>query len=164
VSDDRLDQLDYYTLLGAAPTATADEIRLAFHAFARRYHPDRHAAGGAEKVGRAAQVDRRGAEAYRVLTDPELRRRYDAQLARGKLRLDPEEASAPRARASLTGAVPLHNPAARPFYVKAEQALRAGDLKQARLNLQIALRHEGDNPALAAKLASVEARLRGGDG
>jgi curved DNA-binding protein CbpA len=161
VSDDRLDQLDYYTLLGAHAAATADELRAAFHAFARRYHPDRHAAAGEETMARAARIYRRGAEAYRVLSDPELRRRYDAQLARGKVRFDPEDAPECRPQRSASGAVVLRSPAARPFYLKAEQALRTGDLKQARLNLQLALRHEGDNAALAAKLASVEARLRG---
>jgi DnaJ-class molecular chaperone len=28
---DRLDELDYYTLLGVAPQANVDEVRVAFH-------------------------------------------------------------------------------------------------------------------------------------
>ena len=54
--DDRLDQLDYYTLLGAKRDASLDEIKAAFRVFARRYHPDRHAGGSEEKVARATRI------------------------------------------------------------------------------------------------------------
>ncbi len=39
----RLEELDYYTLLGVERDADPSQIRKAFRAFARRYHPDRHA-------------------------------------------------------------------------------------------------------------------------
>lgn len=86
MSDDQLDLLDYYTLLQVADAASADEIRAAFHRFALRYHPDRHAESGEEQVARAAQIYRRGTEAYRVLCDPKMRREYDAGLLKGKVR------------------------------------------------------------------------------
>lgn len=157
---DRLDELDYYTLLGLDDRASVDQVRKAFHAFALKFHPDRHASAVPEKRERAAAIYRRGAEAYRVLLDAELRRHYDTQLANGKLRFDPELAG-PRQR-KQTPSVPLsvNNPLARPFMTKADQALRAGDLKTARLNLQIALRHEPESALLIAKLAAVEEQLK----
>lgn len=157
MTQDRLDQLDYYTLLGVEPNATADAIRDAFHAFALKFHPDRHVDGPPEKVARAEQIFRRGAEAYRVLLDPETRRHYDDGLRRGKLRYDPDdEGEGP----PTTSRFEVRSPKARPFASKAQQAIRAEDWKTARLNLQIALTHEPGNPLLEAWLAEVEKHLR----
>ncbi|MEM6962827.1 MAG: DnaJ domain-containing protein, partial [Myxococcota bacterium] len=65
---DRLDQLDYYTLLGLSTDANADQIRQAFHRFALRYHPDKYLrSDDADTLRRANQIFSRGAEAYRVL-------------------------------------------------------------------------------------------------
>jgi len=157
--EDRLDQLDYYTLLGVDDAANVDAIRNAFHAFALKFHPDRHAAASAEKRERAGTIYRRGAEAYRVLQDAELRRHYDSQLAGGKLRFDAERAGKQQRASTPSGAISVKNALARPFVTKADQALRAGDLKTARLNLQIAMKHEPESALLQAKLAAVEQRI-----
>jgi molecular chaperone DnaJ len=60
----------HYETLGVRPDATAAEIRDAYRALARRYHPDR---GGADPSAMAAIN-----EAYRVLGDPGRRAMYDA--------------------------------------------------------------------------------------
>jgi curved DNA-binding protein CbpA len=106
MDDDRLDQLDYYTLLGVDPKATVEEIRAAFRRFALRFHPDRHLAGGADRVARATAIYRRGSEALETLVDPTRRKAYDAVLAKGEVRLktDPRSVSAQSARTSRTGA------------------------------------------------------------
>ena len=159
---DGLDALDYYALLGVAENATLDEVRRAFHGFALRHHPDRHAGESPEDIERAARVYRRGAEAYRVLGDRELRARYDAQRKSGKTRFDAEEDRASTApRTTPAGILVVRSPKARPFVVRAEQAVKAGDWKTARLNLQLALQHEQDNDVLRARLADVEAKLKG---
>ena len=163
---DRLEQLDYYTLLGLPQDASADKIREAFHTFALKFHPDRHAGGEEAKISRAEHIFRRGAEAYRVLLDPEARRVYDEGLAKGQIRLDPEVAAA--ASGSMrpggggrrtSGILQVKSIKARPFVKKAEQAMKKEDWKTAQLNLKIALQHEPDSELLEVKLASVQAKL-----
>ena len=162
MSEDRLDQLDYYTLLGVPEDASADAIRAAFHRFATRYHPDRHLGKGLTERERAAQIFRRGTEAYRVLLAPDSRRLYDEGLARGELRLVPGAAARRSVRppgAYVPGALVARTPRARPFLARAVVALEIGDLQAARLNLRIALQNDPGNPGIEAKLAEVEGKL-----
>ena len=160
MSDDRLDQLDYYTLLGLEGGKAGDALKEAFHRFALKYHPDRHSDGPPEKRERATQIYRRGAEAYRVLSDPNTKRAYDDQLARGKLRYDPTDRDAASERPTpSTGTIGTKNAKARPFLVTAQRALASGDFKTAKLNLKIAMQHDPENVYLTALLAEAEQGL-----
>lgn len=152
MSDDRLDLLDYYELLQVSETGSADDIRHAFHEFARRFHPDAHA-GDPEKQARASQIYRRGAEAYRILSSPEQRRRYDEQLRAGKLRY--EEPSAYERPKPQPGGLEAKNMRARPFLQKALTAIAASDWKTAKLNLTLALNHEPESVPMREKLEEV---------
>ena len=60
---------DYYSVLGADDNASQDEIERLYKTLARRHHPDR--GGNTEKM-KAIN------EAYRVLGNPDTRRRYDS--------------------------------------------------------------------------------------
>lgn len=148
---DRLDQLDYYTLIGVPMGASADEIREAFHTFALKFHPDNH--GATEKVARATRIFRRGTEAYRVLRDPVQRKAYDEALAGGRLRLRPEEGARAQKRSRP---VPI-NARARPFFLQAQQAFKDGKKGQAKLHLQLALQHQPDHPELLQLKSQLEA-------
>lgn len=159
MSEDRLDQLDYYTLLGIADDASADAIQRAFHAFALKFHPDRHAGSSDDKVHRTAEIYRRGAEAYRVLLNPEMRKRYNEMLKKGVLRYEHDSTPQGEQPTGRYGALRLRSPKARPFASKALEAIRNGDWQTARLNLRLALQHEPGNPALEAQLADVEGHL-----
>lgn len=63
---------DYYTALGVDRTASGDEIQAAYRTLARAWHPDVNKAPEAEE--RFKEIS----EAYDVLSDPELRTKYDA--------------------------------------------------------------------------------------
>lgn len=65
------DELDYYAVLGVPTDADADAIRLAYRRLARRYHPD---VAGTGSVSQMQALN----SAYRVLSDPQRRRAYDA--------------------------------------------------------------------------------------
>ena len=72
-------QPDFYTLLGLARSASAEEIREAYFAAARRLHPDKNTAPGDTEFF----LDIQGA--YEVLSNPKKRARYDTTLPPEKL-------------------------------------------------------------------------------
>lgn len=66
------DKRDYYEVLGISKGADDAEIKKAFRALAKKYHPDAHPGDKeCEEKFKEAQ------EAYAVLSDPEKRRQYD---------------------------------------------------------------------------------------
>lgn len=67
------DPKGYYAVLGVSANAEVEEIKIAFRARAKRLHPDTNTRPGAAEQFRLLN------EAYRVLRDPERRRRYHAR-------------------------------------------------------------------------------------
>ncbi len=156
-----LDDASYYEMLGVLPLADIDGLRRAFHEFALAFHPDSHVGADAETLDKVRRVFQRGAEAYRVLSDPELRVRYDMALERGQLRLLPE--SVPR-RASVDEGRPLdelcRSGGAKLHAQKAAKLIAAGDLAGAKHELERALEYDGGvNPALEERLKDLELAL-----
>src|SRR5690242_13061682 len=68
---------DLYELLQLSPRADRETIERVFRHLAKRYHPDNQDSGDADTFSQIA-------EAYRVLTDPEQRARYDIAYERVK--------------------------------------------------------------------------------
>jgi hypothetical protein len=87
--------LDAYRELGVSPGASAEAIRQAYLALARRYHPDRAPAG------RAAEYEERMKRintAYELLRDPESRQQYDRLRAPQTTLTNSHAPTAPRAQ------------------------------------------------------------------
>ncbi|MGH7566530.1 MAG: DnaJ domain-containing protein, partial [Gemmatimonadota bacterium] len=69
---------DYYQVLGVPQDADADAIKKAYRKLARKYHPDANPDDpSAEERFKAIS------EAYRVVSDPEKRKQYDAMRSAG---------------------------------------------------------------------------------
>lgn len=161
-----LDSIDYLSLLRLPRPESADEgpsddqIRRAFHAFAFAFHPDRHRDTREEIRSAASSVYRRGAEAYRVLQDPLLRRRYlRLLLESGAMRMPADEVnmsvrgdshSQPRFQDLVRSA------AAVPFAKRADELMEIGDVKQAKLQLQLALLKDPQNPRLEERIREID--------
>merc|ERR1712060_474687 len=68
-----MSKVDYYKVLGVSRSASGREIKKAYHALARKWHPDKN-----EDKERAAEMFKKIARAHEVLGDEDTRRRYDA--------------------------------------------------------------------------------------
>jgi len=69
--------VDYYELLQVSQNADRETIERVFRLLAKRYHPDNNASGDSERFQAIS-------EAYRILSDPEERARYDARYESDK--------------------------------------------------------------------------------
>ncbi len=155
-----IDKIDYLTLFGLSSILepTDDEVREAWRAFALSFHPDRHRDAEDDVRLAATRVFQRGAEAYRVLQDPVLRKRYLQLVEEGKLRMSHDDV-AQSLRPSDRVQDLVRSAGARPFAVKADELLARGDHKQARLQLQLAAMREPSNTHLADRLRALDELL-----
>jgi DnaJ-class molecular chaperone len=155
-----LDELDYYQLLETKQGCKASELKLAYYAVSRRFHPDanRHQA---EDVRQAAErVTKRVTEAYSVLRDPRRRRIYDDRLAEngGGARLQLAEAEAEAGRKVIEERMG-RTPNGRRFFTLAAGDIDRGDLASAARNLKMAVTYEPGNAYFKQKFAEVTKAL-----
>jgi curved DNA-binding protein len=97
----KADRRGFYEILDVPRTATQDEIQRAYRKLARQHHPDVNKDPGAED--RFKEIS----EAYDVLSDPQIRRRYDAfgpDFRQVPEDVDPEAFQRSRAGAGTAGA------------------------------------------------------------
>ncbi len=161
-----LDELTYYELFGVTSDASADAIRDAFHVFCDTFHPDRHFTREPPERRALATIFKRGTEAYVVLSDAALRAHYDEQLAtrpsQRPIRLSLSPLSRPptqRASGPPSFEDAVRSPSARPFARRADELVRNGDLRQAKLQLVMANHMDPGNVTLETALRDLETKL-----
>jgi len=139
-----LDELDYYQVLHIEPEASAGQVRQAFHASSRAFHPDANRHLDAAHRSAIARISKRITEAYTVLRDAKRRRAYDEALSAGQNRMQIAEAEA---KAEQTASAELEGttPNGRRYSALARQDMARGDFKAAVRNLQTAITFEPDN-------------------
>lgn len=77
-------RLDYFELLGVKWSANREDIKRAYFALAKEYHPDKHfSSASAETRALAQQIYDLISTAHDTLTDSDERKRYIAQLEEG---------------------------------------------------------------------------------
>jgi len=156
-----LDASSYYELLGLLEIADDAAVKVAFHEFALAFHPDAHLDYDWQTAQVLRQVFQRGAEAYRVLSNPVLRPRYDLALAKGQLRLGGSEV--PRVANVGVGAKSLdelcRTASAKRFAGRADDLISQGDLLGAKRELLLAVREDGENAELSERLDALDLAL-----
>ncbi len=170
---ERLDAIDYYTLMGVPRDAEASMLQQRFHYLTRRFHPDLFHGLEPRLVRQVNQIYRRMNEAYSVLKSPVRRRAYDVGLTQpsgaNQLRLAAEAQDDARRRETLQGGT------TRPgdfYWTRARQLLESARgrpewLMPARQEairlLRTALFFEPDNTHFRSALDHIESQVpRGG--
>lgn len=151
-----IDEMSYYAILKVDERGSPEDIKAAFHEFALKCHPDRYVEAGPEASRAAAEVFKRGVEAYRVLSMPEHRVRYDAALRTGKLRIDvhavEQKAKGPTVK---TFEEIARDPSAKESARKADRLFGVGNFERARLELANAIQCDPFNDELKAAMNRV---------
>lgn len=152
---DRLSRAtNYYQVLDLPLAAEPAEIKEAYYALARRYHPDIfHERSGTRLHSQLSTAFARITQAYETLTNPKARSTYDASLNRSKA----FQNSAPMSVTNTQFSAPVEDlnfDAGAP--VDAEQSFKEGldALKQGRITAAIA------HLSAASRLSPQEAKYR----
>jgi curved DNA-binding protein CbpA len=149
---------NYYEVIELPLTAGANEIKNAYYALARRYHPDRfHLKSGTKLHAEISSAFARITQAYETLTDPKARSTYDHSLERSRRFAE----SAPKRSRVAPSAAAADSPKPETDVPDtesgdAEHNFREGfgALEQGRINAAI------NYLAAAARLAPQDARYR----
>jgi curved DNA-binding protein CbpA len=147
---------NYYEVIELPPTSQANEIKEAYYALARSYHPDRfHVRSGTPLHSELSSAFARITQAYETLTDANARAAYDRTLARSRFLAE----SAPKPEPAVidqAAEVDLAADAPEKESERAENNFSEGRtaLQQGRLTAAVT------HLAAAARVAPQEARYR----
>jgi len=153
-----LGELDYYQLLSLEPDAKPSDIKRAYHATSRTFHPDANRHHDPEIRRAIDEIAKRIAEAYSILRNPRRRQAYDQQIEAGsgvRMQLADAEAVGSRKQSEAQG----RTPQGRQYFNMASANLRQGDLAGAIRNLQTALTFEPDNAHFKEQLAAARKKF-----
>lgn len=148
--DLQLSSIDYYQLLGCARDAHADSLRECYERQVRVLHPDRHVREtNRERQQCLTRIYARVGEAFRILSHPLNRAKYDLALGEGATRF--QEA---RTEKNSRPESDPKNPQARSLFEQAQALLASNDRRAARAKLQLAKHYEPESNAIEAALAA----------
>jgi curved DNA-binding protein CbpA len=151
-----LERKSYYDILRIPRGADAAAIKAAFHEFSLLYHPDRYVDSEPEVAAVASEIFKRGVEAYRCLSRPQSRERYERALGRGKLRTEASGPStAPPPPPMRTLEMVANTARGKQLALKADRLISVGKLDDARVQLVSAVQCEPDNAELAERLQII---------
>ncbi|MCG6963813.1 MAG: DnaJ domain-containing protein [Acidobacteria bacterium] len=119
-------RITLYDVLGIGPDASDEDIRAAFRKLTLKYHPDRYTS---DRRDRAEKRFQEITEAFNVLSRPELRQKYDRDIA----------GSIP----SRSGQDPRE--LGRRLAARGAQEYKNGKFAEARENLELAVHHDDSN-------------------
>lgn len=148
--DQQLNGSDYYQLLGCARDADVEELRERYERQVRVLHPDRHVREtDPERQKCLTRIYARIGEAFRVLSHPHNRAKYDLALRDGETRFE-EGRSDKNPRPERDP----NNPQARSLLEQAQALIASNDRRAARAKLQLAKQYEPGSKAIEEALAS----------
>jgi DnaJ-class molecular chaperone len=153
----RLDEIDYFSLLGCPQTVVPADLRQAFRGLAQSYHPDALVSEDEELTAAVEAIYRRLTEAYAVLRQPSQRQAYIAGLAQGLTRYDPEKSQSALKDFQAKQA-PGRSDSGRLHFQRAQRAAAQGDRFSAAAEMRLALLYEPNEPGFlnfAQKLGIV---------
>lgn len=154
-----IDELDYYQLLDVRRGANARDVKAAYYASSRSFHPDANRHLAAELREAVAQIAKRVTEAYAVLRDPRRRQAYDGLLDEKRgLRIQLSQAQAEAGKQALENEG--RTAQGRQYHRMARTAIERGDWSSASRNLQTALTFEPGNETFTALLEEARAKLK----
>ncbi len=154
-----LGELDYYQLLHLNSDAKPSDIKRAYHATTRAFHPDSNRYQEPEVRRAIDEIAKRVSEAYSILRNPRRRKAYDQQVTVGAgVRMQLAEAEAAGSR-KQTEAREGRTPQGRQYFNLASASLRQADFASAVRNLQTAVTFEPDNDFFKGQLAEARKKL-----
>jgi curved DNA-binding protein CbpA len=154
-----LGELDYYQLLHLEPNAKPSDVKRAYHATSRTFHPDSNRFQEPEVRRAIDEIAKRISEAYSILRNPRRRKAYDQQVeAKAGVRMQLAEAEAAGSR-KQTEAREGRTTQGRQYFNLASASLRQADFASAVRNLQTAATFEPDNAYFKEQLAKARKKL-----
>jgi DnaJ-class molecular chaperone len=153
-------ELDYFQLLHLDRSCSPRDIKRAYHATSRVFHPDANRHQDADLRTAVSHIAKRVTEAYQVLRDPRRRRAYEEMLTSGSgVRIQLAEAAnqgGKKASAERRG----RTAQGRQYYNLAMSDAKRQDWAAAARNMQTALTFEPDNAFFKSELAEMRKKVR----
>ena len=146
-----IDKEDYFQMLGLTQEATPEEVKVAYFALARIWHPDKLPAHLAEVKDACSRVFARMSEAHQTLSDPKIRTRYIQVMKEGGATPEEQEVVANVVLATVN-------------FQKAEICIKRNDLAQAETLARAAHLADPKQAEYLAVLTWIESMKPGAQG